>query len=360
MREALFGLLFVALGAGCAGSPAPVPESSTLPRPSPSTISSSEALVELPEIVLTADLDEQPATWAPIALIPIGSAQSELGYRLSSEGPTVGPNSFAIAPDGSFWIIDAAKQRVAHYSRSGQLIGTIPDSVGSGSTDLTFIGQTLWVISVHHKGLVFPVLPNGRRSAPSVITEAGKTVYARSFIPTEHGLFAEINGYTDPVATGPIGIYQVDLPGTGYISEVPGIELESGTAFRLSFSRDREFGAHFVRENRDTVQPFRIDVIASKRFGDRSLMGPAVATNFVVDGDDVYMHVMTSVTKPGSGGDQIGGRFLLRVGESPMLFERLPEPSLADDTQVRRIALGPDGHLYLMQLDKDGVRIFRR
>jgi hypothetical protein len=48
------------------------------------------------------------------------------------------------------------------------------------------------------------------------------------------------------------------------------------------------------------------------------------------------------------------------VGESPILFERLPEPTLADDTQVRHIGLGPDGHLYLMRLDKDGVRIFRR
>ena len=80
----------------------------------------------------------------------------------------------------------------------------------------------------------------------------------------------------------------------------------------------------------------------------------------LVDGNDVYMYVRLSVTKPDSGGDQIGGRFLLRIGPRPLLLERLPEPSRIDDTQVRHIALGPDGHLYRMQIDKDGVRIYRR
>jgi hypothetical protein len=361
LRRLLASLVTV-LGVGCTGAPAPTPTTtpSFLTGVFPSPIPSTPEPMELEELVLVADLDEPPARWDQVIFVPFGDGRNELGYKPSRESPTIGPNSFAVAPDGSVWIIDAAKQRVAHFSQRGELTEEIRDSVGSGSTDLTFVGETLYVIAVYHKGLVFPILPDGRRSAPNVITENGRTVYARSFIPTTRGLFVEVGGYTEPVATGPKGIYALDLPGSGYIKEVPGMILENGTAFSLSGIGDREFILHFVRGDREFEQPLRVRVIASKRFGKRNLVGPVGPRDFVVDSNDVYMHVKVAVTKPGSDGDQIGGRFLLRVGESPILFERLPEPTRIDDTQVRHIGLGPDGHLYLMRLDKDGVRIFRR
>jgi hypothetical protein len=152
----------------------------------------------------------------------------------------------------------------------------------------------------------------------------------------------------------------VALPGDGQIERVPGLPLESGQSLWLVSPDDQRFRLHYLEGDRDTVQPLRIDIVASSRFGRKKLHGVVGPGDFVLDGNDVYMHVKMSVTKPGSDGDQIGGRFLLRVGESPILFERLPEPTRIDDTQVRHIVLGPDGHLYLMRLDKDGVRIFRR
>jgi hypothetical protein len=350
-------VLMQMLGVGCSASPSPTPSPTISARPS---IGATPPVIELPGVTLTADLSEAPSKWEEVTSIPIGSDHDALGYKASHESPTIGPNSFAVAGDGTFWIIDAAKQRVVHFSRGGRVIGEIPDSVGSGSKDLAFRGSTLWVISLYHKGIVFPVLPDGRRSAPNVISESGKTVYVRFLIPTQHGLFAEISGYTDPVATGPDGVYKVELPGSGYIEEAPGMALKNGKAFNLYLTDDQEFELQYFDDDRETVQPLRIRVVDSKDFGTKKLEGPVGPGGYVVDGNDVYMYVQMSVSKPDGSGDQIGGRYLLRVGESPILFERVPEPTNTDDTQVRHMALGPDGHLYLMQIDKDGVRIYRR
>jgi hypothetical protein len=85
-------------------------------------------------------------------------------------------------------------------------------------------------------------------------------------------------------------------------------------------------------------------------------VGPGIAT--VTDGD-VAMYVKMSITLPDRR--QVGARYLLQVGDSPMLWERLPDPkNISDDTQWRHLLYGPDGHLYLMQTDEDGIRIYRR
>jgi hypothetical protein len=266
-----------------------------------------------------------------------------------------------VAEDGTFWVIDAAKQRVAHFSRTGQLIGEIPDSVGSGSADLAFVGPTLWVMCVQHKGLVFPILADGRRSAPSVITDQdGRIVYVEDFIPTPHGLFTEVIGYPDLGKGGPNGIFEVRLPDPGTIEEASGFPLKDRTAFHAERIRDDEFDQYYEKDGRSTVQPMKIDVVSSEQFGDQRLKGFTSMGDFVVDGNDVYAFVQMSVTKPGTDGDQIGARFLLRVGRSPWLFERLPDGVNFDETQGRHIALGPDGHIYLMYMEENAVSIYRR
>jgi len=315
----------------------------------------------LPEVVLTADLDEPAARWRLAGTFPIGDGADQLGYKPSHETPTIEPTAFTVAADGSIWIIDAAKQRVVHYSRDGSFVADFHALLGSSSRDLVFVGQHLLVDGLYYRGLVYEVDEQGNLVARHRVTEDGsKTVYLTDFIPTPNGLYAEIGGYTNPVATGPIGIYGLNLPGNGQIREGPGLPLRSGTWFWLTSSRDGSFEFHFLDGVAERVQPVRINVVASKEFGKRHLEGPVGAGNFVVDGNDVYMYVMMSVTTPHGGGDQIGGRFLLRVGQSPLLFERLPESTLIDDTQRRHIALGTDGHLYLMQIDTDAVRIYRR
>jgi hypothetical protein len=314
----------------------------------------------LKAIVLTADVSEKWIPWERMAGIPFGGGHEDLGIKPSHETPVIAPNSFAVAPDGTYWIIDAAKQRVVHYSSSGGFLGEVTDSVGSGSTDMAFVGTTLWVISVHHKGLVFPILADGRRSAPSAITEAGKLVYVQDFIPTPRGLFAEVIGYPDLDDGGPSGIFKVQLPDPGELQEVSGFQLKNRTYVHLDDTDDQSYDLYFVRNDRTTIQPIRVRVVSSAQYGSRTLRGPVGLSDFVVDGNDVYILVQMSVTKPGTHGEQIGGRYLLRVGQAPLVFQRLPDTTPNDDRQVRHLALGPAGRIYLMYIGQDGVTIYRR
>ena len=45
---------------------------------------------------------------------------------------------------------------------------------------------------------------------------------------------------------------------------------------------------------------------------------------------------------------------------SAMLWERLPQAGVDDSEQFRHLAVGPDGHLYLMVLTSSGAEILRR
>jgi hypothetical protein len=361
MSRALLALL-VAVGVGCTASPAPTPSpmrSTILPSPT----SSAPDLVSLDPIVLTIDLSEPRAIWDLNTFIPFGSGHSALGFEPSHESAPIGPNSFAIAPDGSVWIIDAAKQRVAHFAQSGELIGEVTDSVGSGSLDMAFVGSTLWVISLHHKGIVFPILPNGRRSAPDVITDEDRLVRVRHFIPTPHGLYAVIDGTPADPSQGVNGIFRVDLPGDAYIHESLGFSLRNRTLVNFYEDGDARYTIQYFSRGRETDQPIGFKFKDTELYGQRrlgGLFGLGGLGDYVVLGNDVFFWSEVSAAKPDGRGGYVGGRFLLRVGQSPLLLERLPDPTYEDETQVRHIALGPDGHIYLMQIDKDGVRIYRR
>ena len=72
------------------------------------------------------------------------------------------------------------------------------------------------------------------------------------------------------------------------------------------------------------------------------------------------MFVMLTPSRPTDARRYGGGRWLLRLGRSPVLWERLPDPGIADEPQRRHISLGPDGSIYLMVAEKQGVVILRR
>ena len=57
-----------------------------------------------------------------------------------------------------------------------------------------------------------------------------------------------------------------------------------------------------------------------------------------------------------------GGRWFLELEDdgSPLVWERLPNVPLEDEDVVRHLAAGPDGSVYLMQVDRKGVSIYRR
>jgi hypothetical protein len=82
--------------------------------------------------------------------------------------------------------------------------------------------------------------------------------------------------------------------------------------------------------------------------------------NQVSVGTDVAMYVMLAPSRRADAARYGGGRWLLRIGTSPVLWERLPQPGIPDELERRHLAAGSDGSLYLMVAEDHGVQIFRR
>src|SRR5207302_424467 len=126
---ALLLILAVACGGGSphtlsSASPSPGGPGGTGPGPTPS---SGPPPISLPRVVLTADLSERPAPWTLIAHIPFGHQASSLGVVLPPEHTSVPeiPVSFAVAPDGTLWVLDVVKKRIARFTSAGRYLGEI-------------------------------------------------------------------------------------------------------------------------------------------------------------------------------------------------------------------------------------------
>jgi hypothetical protein len=94
--------------------------SETTPPTSPGVTASNSppslSPAELAPITLTASLDEAPLRWTEVAFIPAGNAQSEVGFESCSDCHLPVPSALAVSKDGSFWIADPLKRRIAHFS----------------------------------------------------------------------------------------------------------------------------------------------------------------------------------------------------------------------------------------------------
>lgn len=69
-----------------------------------------------------------PNTWREIFFIPYGETPDTLGTSLGGDGEGIfwGPEYGAQAPDGSWWFLDAAKFRLAHFDGDGSYIEEVP------------------------------------------------------------------------------------------------------------------------------------------------------------------------------------------------------------------------------------------
>lgn len=326
---------------------------------SPSTQASpSGSTTKLPEIVLLADLAEQPARWEQVAFLPFGDRTTELRYIPAREIPTREPTSFAVADDGSFWILDNANLRLTHFSAKGKFLSQV-DGYHYSSRDLGFFRGDLYAMRIYQFGRMDRIGADGSIRRYSLKADS-HSLYVSDILPTADALVVRVSGYTRPVATGPMGFYEVtsDRP-VPKLRELPGVPLGSTRWFRLDASGAQDFDLQFISPQGRSVQPVHVQIIDPPESGPtllEGLVGAGIAT--VRDGD-VAIFVQMSIALP--DGRQVGARYLLQAGDSPMLWERLPDPKgVSDDQQWRHLLYGPDGHLYLMQTNKDGVRIYRR
>lgn len=310
--------------------------------------------VELAPLTLTASLDEPPMDWTEVTFLPAGSADSEIGsYSCSDcELPDQPASALAVAKDGSFWIADPLKQRVAHFSSDGIFLSAIP--VDRGPADVAFVGDRLYVLP-EGGGAVIVGVKNGRLSEEIVVNDDGKRLHVQGLIGGQEELVTLIAG-AERLLGGYWAMATVDRA-TGQASPSAGAQV-SGSRFMdfeaLVDDPDADYAIRWSDgQEISKQQVVRFQLTKSGRDLRTSVGG-------------TYLRATTPtgfVTLVSLGGRQglTVGRWFLEVpadGTQPT-FERVPEEGFIGDA-LRYLAVDDDGTIYWMRLFDDGLHVYRR
>ena len=361
MRRGVVLVCTLLMVAGCTGSPrqpaaSPASEPSTGPAASP---------VSLPALVLRADLAERPARWERVTFIPFGEERGRLGFKTFHEGPASLPAAFAVAADGSFWVDDRWKRRVVHYSPSGDYLGEA-GPLQSAGWDLAVQGGVVFVLVAQQTGTIGTVRDGA--VLHTRVTYRGDPLFTFQIIPTVIGLVAEA-GEVVRRRPGDLGSFVfLDLPNPEAKAILPGLPLGRGDVYLdaslssepVHTDGDQDFDLSFTSKEIAQTQPLRVELIVHDRGKERSIPAEVGLTEPLPAGDDALFLVKVAPTRPEDAERFGGGRWLLRVGASPLLWERLPYPETPDELQHRHFALGPGGTIHLMVAEKGGELLLRR
>lgn len=329
--------------------------SETTSPSSPSTASgapTSPSPVELAPLTLTASLDEPPLDWTEVTFIPAGSADSEIGFESCSDCVLPVPAALAVAKDGSFWIADPLKQRIAHFSSDGTFLAAIP--VDRGPADVAFVGDRLYVLP-EVGGAVILGVKNGRLSKEIVANDDGKRLHVQGLIGGQDKLVTLIAG-AERLLGGYWAMATVD-PATGQVAPSAGAQV-SGSRFMdfapLVDTPDADYEIRWS-DGQETSEQQVIRFQLTKNGRDlRTSVG------------DTYLRATSStgfVTLVNLGGRQglPAGRWFMEVpadGTQPT-FERVPQEGFIGDA-LRYLAVGDDGRVYWMRLLDDGLHVYQR
>ena len=148
-------------------------------------------------------MDEQPAAWTEVALLPVGQAEEELGVQPCYHcGEQLVPSALAVDRDGSLWIADSDKARITHFDRDGAFLEAFPAEIGpaipdsSGSADLAFVGDRLYVLLEEGGSKIAPVGPGGL-GEPITVNDGGKGLDVQALIPGQDELLVMIKARSD-------------------------------------------------------------------------------------------------------------------------------------------------------------------
>jgi hypothetical protein len=369
--------LTVLAGSCTGGRPASGPPRAATPTssPHPSALPSVSPVVA-DKVVLTADLTEAPAKWQRVFFVPFGRRSSELGFKSFHESVNSQPSSFSVDDDGSVWIADRWKERMVHYSPTGKYVGSVPVS-RSPSTSISGTRGRIRDIIIARGHLWALFEPSGgplARIAPGGVVEflrprlRSRDLWVGEIFPSDGPLTMLVGGFVDPdrgfVEDGPTGFFKWDPPGVP--EQLQGLPDGKGSLIQLervpglSPVGDQDFELRYLAPDQRFEQPFHVDVTTGDGTAARSLPAEVGPGNLLPAGDDVVMYVMLAPSRARDSRRFGGGRWLLRMGRSPVLWERLPDPDIPDEPQHRHLALGPGGTIYLMVAQKGGMLILRR
>ncbi|HEX5671557.1 MAG TPA: hypothetical protein VFY46_02440, partial [Acidimicrobiia bacterium] len=126
----LVALLVVACGRGATTTTTTsttTPTTTTTAAPTSTSKGTTTSTLPPGSYLLPVAAETMPESWTEVFLIPYGETPETLGTSLAGdgEGLQLGPDYGAQAPDGSWWFLDGAKQRMAHFGDDGTFIDAV-------------------------------------------------------------------------------------------------------------------------------------------------------------------------------------------------------------------------------------------
>ena len=105
--------------ATASSTPVPTEETSTSTTPTSTPTDGRDMDVDV--LVVPPATDAMPAAWQERFVIGYGPGKKLMGTSPGGDSGTldIGPEFGAPAPDGTWWFLDPAKRRIAHYDASG-------------------------------------------------------------------------------------------------------------------------------------------------------------------------------------------------------------------------------------------------
>src|SRR6266511_4370212 len=297
----------LALAASCTrGGPVVTPSMATPTNSVRSSPTPSASPVVSKRLILTAELSERPARWQKLFFVPFGDLSSELGFKFFHESVNSQPSSFSVAADGSVWIADRWKDRVAHYSSAGKFLGAVkvprpPRRVSIGQNrsrirDIVLSDDLLYALFDPTGGPIAQVKADGDLEYLSPQLQ-GRDLWVAEIFPSWGSLIILVGGLVNPdqgfVDDGPTGFFQWVPPRPP--EQVQGLPNGKGSWIqlqRLPSGTDQDFELQYLAPGRAFVQPFHVEVRTAGRPGGRSLPAEVGPGNMLTSRDDVLMYVL--------------------------------------------------------------------
>jgi hypothetical protein len=337
-------------------TPSPSVSFSSSPSASPTSAPS-----QLDPLTLIASLDEPPVSWTEVAFIPAGDAEDEIGYSSCSDCVLPVPSALAVDRDGSFWIADGLRARIAHFAKDGSLIEAFPAEIGSAlpvsehAADLAFVGDRLYVLLEEGGSRVVPMEADGL-GEPILVNNEGQKLHVEALIPGQDLLLVLISG-AERLLGGYWAYATVD-PATGQVTPSPGVLDSSESYVDIQPLFDGPPGTFEIRWSQEgrglvSVQELRFQLVRGGEERRTSVGDIYVRTA-------THWGVATVVSVGGGQGIPVGKWYLEIIPESPpIVFERLPGEGFIGNVR-RYLTVGADGQVYWMRLLDDGLHIYRQ
>jgi hypothetical protein len=329
-----------------------------------------------PGLVLRANLSSRSVSWKPLFRIPFGPRPSQVGLLddVTKAPIPFFPNSFAVAPDGSFWLVDEMKRRLAHFARDGTYLGQIggirQDRFHPQPQDLVAVGDALCLLEQDHgRFLVSSIraFRAGRQVATAEFADQDGSVAVLRLVSDPSELIGYVGGAAGDPATygqGRHGYADLSSGPAPNVRYVDGVGIGERTRVVIDTDPSHPGDGHLISvvgPEEHAIVPIRVLVTATGSERARAL--PAVVgmeVQAALPGRTVAW-VQLSPTESLDADRYGGGAWLFEftVDGSPLVWERLPDPGISSEAQVRHLAAGPDGTLYLMQAERDGMVLYR-